>query len=212
PKPSGEISRGSRRELLRRPARHRVHRILDIPRLYPCSQTGEEIGHVESRDFSGDVLLREHAIADHDAHALGHELPVRGNERSVGNRQAKGVAEEGGHGKPVRQAPYDARFRHGQDPAPPPRRAEREGRDGESDSSEEGGEGKTPPRRARPAHEGRMTRGGRRHPATARTSGAVPSCRASPRSSCREPPGSALGWARPTWKLCPCPRSPAREP
>ena len=47
---AGQIRRGDRRELLRRPARHHVHRFLDIRGLYPCRQPGEEIGRASCRE------------------------------------------------------------------------------------------------------------------------------------------------------------------
>ena len=87
---------------------------------------------------------REDAVADHGAHARGHELPVRGDERRVRDRQPERAAEDRGDREPVGEPADDARLGDGEDPAAPPRRAERERDDRQPGGAEQDAEGEPP--------------------------------------------------------------------
>ena len=114
-----------RRDLLRRPARHRVDRGPQVGRLDALGAAGQEIGDVEARDLVGDVVLREHPIAHHGSHPAGHQLPVGGDDGGVGDGQAERMPEQCGDREPVGEAAHDAGLRDGQDEAAPPPGAQR---------------------------------------------------------------------------------------
>ena len=142
--PADELGGSLRRELARRPTGDRSHHGLHVPRLDARRSPGEQAGHVHLRDLAGDVLGGQHAVAHHRAHARGHELPVRRDQRGVRDGQPERAAEQRGHREPVGEAAHHARLRDGEDPPAPPGGAERKREDGERGGEQEDGEGELP--------------------------------------------------------------------
>ena len=104
---------------------------------------GQQLPEVESPQLVRHELLGQHAVAHHAAHAGRHQLPVRRNERRVGNGQPQGSAEDRGDREPVGQASHEARLGDGEDPPAPPGGADRIGDDRGDGGDDEDGQRET---------------------------------------------------------------------
>ena len=138
-----EVVDGVGWNLTHEPARHRARGRLEIPGREPRRGAGQQLPEVESPQLVRHELLGQHAVTHHAAHAGRHQLPVRRDERGVGNGQPQGSAEDRGDREPVGQPPHEACLGDGEDPPAPPGGADRIGEDGGDGGGNEDGQRET---------------------------------------------------------------------
>src|SRR5206468_3068084 len=117
---------------------------LEVPARQALGAAREEPREVHALDLLGHVLACEDAAAHHRADARCHQLPVRGDEGGVRDRQPERAAEERGHREPVRQPPHDSRLGDREDEAAPPAAPQGKRERRERTGAEEHAQGETP--------------------------------------------------------------------